>query len=98
VISEYIEEFLAAMGEPDMAIEVANMRNRLEAYASGVDKDCMNVLREQLAAAQKNEARYLWLRGIETERSAYIVANMNEGLYGCGLDEAIDTAMGKEEK
>lgn len=42
--ANHIVQFLASMGEPDMATEVITMHNRLEAFAIGLDKDCRNVI------------------------------------------------------
>jgi hypothetical protein len=42
--AEHIILFLRAMDEPQMADSVLNMHSRLEAFASGLDRDCRQVL------------------------------------------------------
>lgn len=52
-MSEYIEAFLMLECQPDMAEEVANMRHRLDAFASGLAKECFEVLRTENAELRK---------------------------------------------
>lgn len=41
-----IATFLQSMDEADMAHEVLSMHNRLEAFASGLDRDCMDAMQK----------------------------------------------------
>ena len=41
-MSDYIALFLQSMGEREMADEVTRMHNRLEAFASGLDRDAFD--------------------------------------------------------
>ena len=48
------------------------------------------------SADKKDAERYRWLRDSDSETSAYIVSNMNNGLGGGNLDSGIDAAMQAE--
>lgn len=41
-----IAEYLNAMEEPAMALEVLNMHNRLEAFSQGIDRDAFEAMRK----------------------------------------------------
>lgn len=47
---DHILAFLRSMDEPEMAEEVLAMHNRLEAFASGLDRDAANAKRDAFAA------------------------------------------------
>lgn len=53
-----IVEYLRSMDEPQMAAEVESMARRLDAFADGLDKDCIAtaVAAEREACAQVAEA------------------------------------------
>jgi hypothetical protein len=56
--------------------------------------DTIATLRDQLQAAQRNEARYLWLRNRECPFGTF--SDSGDPFWEEGLDIAIDAAMGEK--
>ena len=67
-MSDNIVQFLNAMGEPEMADEVAAMSNRLEAFSDGIDRDCFDAqvsankaLMAEVEALREDAERFEWM-------------------------------------
>lgn len=67
-----IATFLQSMDEADMAHEVLSMHNRLEAFASGLDRDCMKATQKAFDDVLKQRDNILAvLEKIVTETMDY---------------------------
>lgn len=54
--TEHVVMFLQSMEQPEMADEVLNMHNRLEAFASGLDRACVDTMTDRIAELERQNA------------------------------------------
>lgn len=86
------ESVTDALPEPDLLFFDDRLQSPMHGYTPTAVMQIIDTLRAQLAEAQKNEKRYLWMRDKETSEGWDIIGRSGTPDQ---IDAAIDAAKGE---
>jgi len=92
VMNDTKESVTDALPEPDLLFFDDRLQSPMHGYTPTAVMQIIDTLRAQLAEAQKNEKRYLWMRDKETSEGWDIIGRSGTPDQ---IDAAIDAAKGE---